>query len=230
MADVLVLAEAKDGAVKKSTLELLTLARRLGTPVAIWLDGAPGDAAVATLGEYGAARVLVAEVPADHPVAPVADALAAAMVETEAAAVLIPSTADGKEAAARLAVKTTSGIITDAVNVSADLVATQSVFGGSTVVHSRVTHGTPIITVRGNAIAPEPAPTTCEPVALDVVVSPRSTLARVTGRTAAVKGGRPELTEAAIVVSGGRGVGSAEGFSVIEALADSLGAAVGASR
>ena len=230
MGDVLVLTEAKDGAVKKTTLELLTLARRIGTPVAVWLGGAPDEAAVAALGEYGAARVLVAEVPADHPVAPVADALAAAMVETDAVAVLLPSSADGKEVAGRLAVKTTSGIITDAVDVSADLVATQSVFGGSTVVHSKVTNGTPIITVRGNAVAPEPAPTTCERVDLDVVVSPRSKLATITGRTAAVKGGRPELTEAAIVVSGGRGVGSADGFAVIESLADSLGAAVGASR
>jgi electron transfer flavoprotein alpha subunit len=230
MGDVLVLVEAKDGVVKKATLELLTLARRLGTPVAVSTGGGLDDAAVATLGEYGAVRVLVAPVPVDHPVAPVADALAVAMVETEAVAVLVPSSADGKEVAGRLAVKTMSGIITDAVDVSADLVATQSVFGGSTVVHSKVTHGTPIITVRGNAIAPEPAPTTCERVDLDIVVSPRSTLATITGRTAAVKGGRPELTEAAIVVSGGRGVGSAEGFAVIEALADSLGAAVGASR
>jgi electron transfer flavoprotein alpha subunit len=230
MGVVLVLAEATGGVVKKATLELVTLARRLGTPVVVWTGAGLDDAAVATLGEYGAERVLAAEVPADHPVAPVADAVAAAMVETDAVAVLISSSAEGKEVAGRLAVKTTSGIITDAVDVSADLVATQSVFGGSTVVHSKVTHGTPIITVRGNAIAPEPAPTTCERAELDVVVSPRSTLATVTGRSAAVKGGRPELTEAAIVVSGGRGVGSADGFGVIEALADSLGAAVGASR
>ena len=233
MGDVLVLVETVDGAVKKSTTELLTAARRLGSPVAVWVGGACDDGAVATLGEFGASGVLVAEVPADHPVAPVADALAAAVAATSPVAVLVPSTADGKEAAARLALKIGSGIITDAVDVQADgdrVVATQSVFGGSTIVHSTVTHGIPVITVRGNSVAPEPAPTGCERRDLPVTLAPSSTLATITGTTVAAKGGRPELAEAAIVVSGGRGVGSAEGFSVIEALADSLGAAVGASR
>ncbi|MBI1352236.1 MAG: electron transfer flavoprotein subunit alpha/FixB family protein, partial [Actinomycetales bacterium] len=232
MGEVLVLVEQTDGAVKKVTLELLTLARRLGEPSAVWVGPGIDDAAIAALGEYGAGTVYVADDAAtvEHPVAPTAEVLAQLVGSASPVAVLVSSTADGKEAAARLAVKIGSGVITDAVDVSADLVATQSVFGGSTVVHSRVTHGTPIITVRGNAVAPEPAPTTCVRQDVAVALSPSSTLARVTGRTAAVKGGRPELTEAAIVVSGGRGVGSAEGFSVIEALADSLGAAVGASR
>ena len=233
MGDVLVLVDVVDGSIRKSTLELLTLARRLGTPVAVWVGGGCDDSAVATLGEHGASAVLVADVSADHPVAPVADALAAAVAATSPVAVLVPSTADGKEAAARLALKIGAGIITDAVDVAADgdrIVATQSVFGGSTVVHSTVTHGIPVITVRGNSIAPEAATTACERRDLPVTLAPSSTLARVTGRTVAAKGGRPELTEAAIVVSGGRGVGSADGFAVIEALADSLGAAVGASR
>ena len=232
MADVLVLVEAADGAVKKATFELLTLARRIGTPVAVWVGAGCDDAAVAALGEHGAAAVLVADGPgvAEHPVGPAVDALAAAIAQVSPVAVLVPSTADGKETAGRLAVRTGSGVITDAVDVSADLVATQSVFGGSTIVHSRVTAGTPIITVRGNSIAPEAAPTACERRDLPVELSASSTLARITGTTVAAKGGRPELTEAAIVVSGGRGVGSADGFAVIEALADSLGAAVGASR
>lgn len=232
MADVLVLVETADGSIKKATLELLTLARRIGSPVAVWVGGGCDDAALAVLGEYGATAVLVADGPGitDHPVGPAVDVLAAAMADRSPTAVLVASTADGKETAGRLAVRTGSGVITDAVDVSADLVATQSVFGGSTIVHSRVTAGTPIITVRGNSVAPEPAPGS--PVRVDVAVSlsPSATLARITGSTAAVKGGRPELTEAAIVVSGGRGVGSADGFAVIEALADSLGAAVGASR
>jgi electron transfer flavoprotein alpha subunit len=233
MSDVLILVDAVDGVVKKSTTELLTLARRLGTPVAVWVGGGCDDAAVATLGEFGATAILLADVPVEHPVGPVADALAAAVAATGAIAVLVTSTADGKEAAARLALKIGSGIITDAVDLQADagaIIATQSVFGGSTIVHSTVTTGIPVITVRSNSVAPEVAPVPCEKRRLPVTVSASSTLARITGTTMASKGGRPELTEAAIVVSGGRGIGGSEGFGVIEALADSLGAAVGASR
>jgi electron transfer flavoprotein alpha subunit len=232
MSEVLVLVDQADGVVRKVTTELLTLARRLGTPAAVWVGPGYSEAAAAVLGEFGAQVVLVAgdEVLTQHPVAPTADVLAQLVAERAPVAVLVSSSAAGKEAAARVAVRTGSGIITDAVDVSADLVATQSVFGGSTVVHSRVSVGTPIITVRGNAVAPEPAPAAAERVDVAVTLSPSSTLARVTGSTVAAKGGRPDLTEAAIVVSGGRGVGSADGFAVIEALADALGAAVGASR
>jgi len=232
MGEVLVLVEHADGSVKKVTTELLTLARRLGEPSAVWVGPGLGDAALASLGEFGATTVYVAgdESLVKHPVAPKAEVLAQLVAEKSPVAVLVPSTADGKEAAGRLAVKTDSGVITDAVDITADLVATQSVFGGSTVVHSRVTAGTPIFTVRGNSVAPEAAPASPARVDVAVALSDAATKATVTGTTVASKGGRPELAEAAIVVSGGRGVGSAEGFAVIEALADTLGAAVGASR
>ena len=232
MGEVLVLVEQQDGVVKKVTSELLTLARALGTPSAVWVGPGFNDAASAALAEFGAATVYVAGEAslADHPVAPKAEVLAQLVAEKAPAAVLVASTADGKEAAGRLAVRTNSGVITDAVAVSADLVATQSVFGGSTVVHSKVTSGTPIFTVRPNSVAPEASAGAAARVDVTVALSPAATKAKVTGRMAAVKGGRPELTEAAIVVSGGRGVGSAEGFGVIEGLADALHAAVGASR
>ncbi len=230
MGAVVVLVDQAEGSVKKSTLELLTAARRLGEPVAVWVGSGCDDAAVATLGEYGATQVLVADVATNHPVAPIADALAAAVAQVSPVAVLIASSATGKEAAGRLAVKIDSGVITDAVDIAADGVATQSVFGGSTVVHSKVIHGTPVITLRVNSVAPEAAPAACAKADLAVALSASSTLATITGSTAAVKGGRPDLAEAQIVVSGGRGVGSADGFGIIEALADSLGAAVGASR
>jgi electron transfer flavoprotein alpha subunit len=232
MGEVLVLVEQSGGVVKKITQELLTLARTLGDPSAVWVGPDYTDEASEALAEYGAATVYVApDVASDkHPVAPQAEVLAQLVADKAPTAVLIASTADGKEVAGRLAVKSGSGVITDAVGIDASLVATQSVFGGSTVVHSRVTVGTPIFTVRGNSVAPEQGPAAATRVDVTVTLSDAATKATVTGRTVAARGGRPDLTEAAIVVSGGRGVGGAEGFAVIEALADALHAAVGASR
>jgi len=233
MAPVLVLAEhdRDSGAVKKNTLELLTIARRLGEPVCVWF-GSGADQASSTLGEYGASAVYAADSAemTDHPVVPMVDAMTALVEQLSPAAVLVPSSADGKEVAGRLAVRTASGVITDAVDIDEHGVATQSVFGGSTIVHSKVTTGTPIFTVRPNSVPPQAAPTTCAVESVQVAVSDLAKKAQVTDRTVAGKGGRPELTEAAIVVSGGRGVGGPEGFAIIERLADSLGGAVGASR
>jgi electron transfer flavoprotein alpha subunit len=232
MGEVLVLVEQADGVVKKVTTELLTLACSLGEPSAVWVGPGYSTAAEATLAEFGAAVVYVAESPelAAYPVAPKAEVLAHLVSEKSPSAVLVASTADGKEAAGRLAVRIDSGVITDAVAVSPELVATQSVFGGSTVVHSRVTSGTPIFTVRPNSTPPVASVGAAVRSDISITLSDAARKASVTGSTVAVKGGRPELAEAAIVVSGGRGVGSPEGFAVIEALADSLHGAVGASR
>ncbi len=238
MAEVLVLAEHVDGTIKKVSLELLTIAQRLGEPSAVVVgSGVSGDGLdTAPLAEHGAAKVYLADAAelTEHPIAPVAEVLAHLVGEVRPVAVLIASSADGKEIAGRLAVKTDSGIITDAVDVRGGerVVAEQSVFGGSTIVHSSVTTGTAIITVRPNSVAPiaAPAPAAAEQVPVTVSLSAVATSARITDRVVHGKGARPELTEAAIVVSGGRGVGAAEHFTIIEALADSLGAAVGASR
>ena len=231
MAEVLVLVEHVDGAPKKVTLELLTLARSLGEPSAVFV-GNGADNAKAKLAEYGAAKIYVAGDGdfESYLVAPKAEVLAQVVAATSPAAVLIPSTPEGKEVAARLAVKLESGLITDAVGVDDGFVARQSIFGGAFNVSSTVSRGTPIITVRPNSTAPEPAPAAGAEEQVSVALSDAAKQAKVLDRVTEKKGGRPELTEAAIVVSGGRGLGDGSNFALIEKLADSLGAAVGASR
>jgi electron transfer flavoprotein alpha subunit len=233
MSEILVLTAHDGESVKKVTLELLTLARRFGEPAAVWL-GPGADAARERLAEYGAAKVYVADGDdmTDYVAAP-AEVLAALVAQASPAAVLVPSTAEGKEAAARLAIRIGSGVLTDAVDLTSGdggPVAEQSIFGGAIIVKSKVTSGVPIVAVRPNAVPPEasPAAATLEPVS--VTLSDAAKSAHITERVAQERSERPELTEASIVVSGGRGVGNAENFALIEGLADKLGAAVGASR
>jgi electron transfer flavoprotein alpha subunit len=233
MAEVLVLVDHADGAVRKTTLELLTLAARLGEPSAVFL-GAGLDAAKDDLAAYGAQVIYSSDSAdvTDYLVAPKAEVLAALIGQVSPAAVLLPSTSEGKEIAGRLAIKTGSGLITDAVDVQSGdggaPTTTQSVFAGSYAVQATVTRGTPIITVKPNSATPEQKSTTPEVRAIDVTVSDAAKGARITERKPRAKSGRPDLTEAAIVVSGGRGTGG--DFAPVEAFADALGAAVGASR
>lgn len=231
MAEILVLVDHVDGAVKKVTLELLTLARSLGEPSAVFVGNGAAEA-LPTLAENGAAVVYVAEAAdlSQHPVAPKAEVLAQLVAQQSPAAVVIPSTVEGKEVAGRLAVLTNSGVITDAVGIDADLTATQSIFGGGVIVKAKVSAGTPIITVRPNSSPVEPAAAAGTRQDITVDLSAAAKTATTVNRVEEAKGARPELAEAAVVVSGGRGVGGAEGFTIIEALADSLGGAVGASR
>jgi electron transfer flavoprotein alpha subunit len=236
MAEVLVLAEHTDGGeVKKVTVELLTAARRLGSPSVVWA-GSGAEAGRERLAEFGAERVYVADSAdfGDYAVAPAAELLAQLVSEKAPAAVLVAGTTEGKEIAGRLAVKTGSGVLTDATGLSAAAdgtpVAEQPNFGGAITVTSRVVRGTPIIAVRPNAISPEPSAGAAEITPVSFAATDAAKAARVTEHVVAEKGARPDLTEAQIVVSGGRGTGSAEGFKVIESLADALGAAVGASR
>lgn len=229
--EVLVLVEHVDGAVRRSTLELLTIARRLGEPSAVFL-GRGVDAAVASLAEFGATRIYVVDAPEinSHLIVPKADALTQIAQATAPAAILVVSSSEGKEIAARVAVRLGSGMLTDVSDVDADGTARQSVFAGSYVVASRVTHGTPVIAVKPNSAAPEAAPADGTVENLTVAFSDLSKVPKITRVESRARSMRPELTEASIVVAGGRGVGGADGFATIEALADALGAAVGASR
>jgi electron transfer flavoprotein alpha subunit len=232
VGEILVLVDHVDGAVRKTTAELLTIARRLGEPSAVFIG--PGfDAAHESLAANGARKVYVVDSTdmTDYLVAPKAEALAQLLAQTQPAAVLIPSSPEGKEIAGRLAIKTGSGLLTDAVDVQAGEsgpVTTQSVFAGNYTVRARVTRGTPLITVKPNSATPEPVAADALEEPFEVTVSAAAKSTRITDRRLRRKTGRPELTEAAIVVSGGRGTGGE--FGPIEAFADALGAAVGASR
>jgi electron transfer flavoprotein alpha subunit len=222
-----ILAEFSDGKVSKTTAELATLAARTGDVTAVVL----GTSQMAAQILAGPIKKVIAIDNANvlaHGVAAAVDALAAVIAQESPKVLLIASSAFGKELAGRLAVRTNSGLITDAVDVAADATATQLVFGGSTTVHSKVSHGVSIITVRPNSVDPDLTPATPKVSTLTAPTSPTSQLAKITSTQAPVKGGRPELTEAQIVVSGGRGTNG--DFTPVETFADLLGGAVGASR
>jgi electron transfer flavoprotein alpha subunit len=231
MSEVLVVIDHADGEVKKPTYELLTIARRLGEPSAVFF-GSPdkADAVAEKVKAYGAAKVYVVDDAQikGYLVAPKAEALQQLAQQASAAAILLPSTFENKEVAGRLAIKLESGLITDAVDVAEDGTTTQSVFAGNYTVQAKVTHGTPIITVKPNSAAPEEAAGAGTVEAFAATVSDAARGAQVVASQPRQSTGRPELTEAAIVVSGGRGTGG--DFAPIEGFADSLGAAVGASR
>src|SRR5215208_1528573 len=229
MSEVLIVAEQVDSRVAKPALELLTLARRLGDPAAV-VFGEIDETVAKTLGEYGATRVLFAadSTLADYLVAPKAEALAQIAASVEPVAILISSTPEGKEIAGRLAVKLESGLITDATDIVGDGTTTQSVFAGNWTVTASVSHGAPIVTVKPNAVTPEAAPTEAAAEQIQVTISDAAKSARIVNSEPKKSSGRPELTEAAIVVSGGRGTGG--DFTAVEELADVLGGAVGASR
>jgi electron transfer flavoprotein alpha subunit len=232
MAEVLVLVEHADGALKKVSSELITAARVLGEPAAV-VVGKPGtaDPLVDGLKAAGAAKIYVGESDAaeNYLITPSVDVLAALAESASPAAVLLAASADGKEIAARLAARIGSGLLIDVVGLEAGPKAIHSIFGGAFTVEAQANGDTPVITVRPGAIDAEPSDGAGEKVTVEVPEAAENA-AKVTKREPAVAGDRPELTEATIVVSGGRGVGSAEKFSVVEELADSLGAAVGASR
>lgn len=233
MAEVLVLVEHLDGEAKKTTFELLTAARKLGEPSAV-VVGTPGMAGKLkdSLAQYGAQKVYVAESDdaGSYLVTPEVNALATVAEQASPSAVLVAATGRGKEISGRLAVRLGSGLLVDSVDVAEDGTTTQSVFGGAFTVKSQSAKGVPVISVRPGSFDVTEASGAAAEESVSVPAIEEAKAAKITGSEPMVGGDRPELTEASIVVSGGRGVGSAEQFDVIERLADSLGAAVGASR
>lgn len=239
MPAILVLAElgGPQGApVRKATLELLTAARRLGEPVAV-VCGPVDETALQTLARYGATAVYACDASEvdEYLVAPKVEVVMEAVRRAKPAAILTPASAEGKEIAARLAVRLDAGVLTDAVDVRPGPdgpLVTQSVFAGSWTVRSRIRRGVPVIAMRANATRPQPVdgPAVLRAEPLSVAFTDAARGAAVVARSPRTATGRPDLADADVVVTGGRGVGSAEQFEVIERLADALGAAVGATR
>ncbi len=231
MSEVLVLVDHVDGAVRKPTLELLALAKKLGEPSAVFIGSAEqASSATERLTAFGAEKIYTiddAEI-RGYLVAPKAEALQQLAEKASPAAILIVSSYEGKEIAGRLAIKLGSGLITDAVDIADDGTTTQSVFAGNFAVQAKVTKGTPIITVKPNSATPEETAGAGAVEEFAVTVSDAAKTAQIVASQPRKASGRPELTEAAIVVSGGRGTGG--NFEPVEGLADALGAAVGASR
>ncbi len=236
MSEVLVLVDHLDGSVRKPTYELLTIAKRLGEPSAVFIgDGAKASEVAEKVKKYGAEKVYVVDdaqikgyLVAPEGRGPPAAGGAESSSGSSAAAILIPSNVEGKEIAGRLAIKLDSGLITDAVDVQEGPVTTQSVFAGSYTVTAKVTKGTPIITVKPNSAAPEESEGAGTVEEFTAEISDAAKGAKIVASQPRKASGRPDLNEAAIVVSGGRGTGG--DFTPIEEFADSLGAAVGASR
>jgi electron transfer flavoprotein alpha subunit len=231
MANVLVFIDQPGEALKKSSLELLTAGRALGE-TAVALNGDVHPAVAAAFAKYGVTAIFqpAAANLDDYLVAPKAAYLAAAATAAGATTVLLDNSPEGKEIAARLGIKLSAGVITDVVAVDADGTAHKSVLAGSYTTAAKATTPVSVLTLKANSITPEPAPaaTVPETSAVEVADDGTAAAARITSREQKVASGRPDLTDARIVVAGGRGLDG--DFGPVEELADALGAAVGASR
>lgn len=236
MSNVLALIElSPSGEISKTAAGLLSAASTLGTAVAV-VAASPGAGAALglQLGALGAAHVFVGESEKVGSVigVPQVEALVAAASALDASIILVSNSVDGRDVAGRTAVRLRAGVIVDAVELRSEgtqVIATHSIFGGAYTTESSVEGGAVIVTVRQGSIeAGGPAATTTvETHPLELGTAAQAIIDEV---RAAVVTSRPELRGAARVVSGGRGLGSAEQFALVEQLADSLGAAVGASR
>ena len=235
LTTVWVVAEASDGKPLPVSLELLTKARELAGSVEAITFGADASSYAPTLGAYGAARVRdVGDLGGALPGAPVGAAIAAAAAADAPDAVLIPHTYDGRDVAARLSVRLDRPVLTNVTDLRLDgdrLVVGTAIFGGSLLIDTVFTGpGPAIVVVKPKSFAPEEGGAGAGTVeALSVPDTGATNAAKVVDRHVEERVG-PKLDEAEVVVSGGRGLGGAEHYAMIEQLAKLLHGAAGASR
>ncbi|MDO4685591.1 MAG: electron transfer flavoprotein subunit alpha/FixB family protein [Corynebacterium sp.] len=232
MSFAYIAVEHSGGELDAVTGELITAAKVFGAVSAV-VVGTPGTAAALApaLTALGADQIVAAEseTVSSRVVLPLVDALAV-LASTNPAPVLLAASTTGNEVAGRLAARLASGVLCNVVGVHADRTATMSIFGDSITVSTAVRGASPIYTLRPGAIHATPQPGGGQLVSLELPPATAKDVT-VTEFVPTQRGDRPDLTQAKVVVAGGRGVGSAEGFaSIVEPLADVLGGAVGATR
>lgn len=231
MADVWVFVEEANGAPSTIGLELLTKARDLGDATAIYL-GVGSEGVFGQLGAHGAGKVIHADAGDRLPAAPVSAALADEARAGSPRLVLFGQAYTDRDVAGRLAARLGVGVLSNAFDVRLDddgVETDHEIFGGAQVATARMSGGPHIVLVRPKSFPAEPSDGgTPEVSALDLPDAGRSE-AKVTGSHAEEREG-PQLGEAAVIVSGGRGLGSPEAYEMIESLARPLGAATGATR
>ena len=227
---VLVIAEQVEGVFRKVTFEALSAARTLGEDIQALVLGSGVEGAAAGLSKYGATKIWVADdaALADYTVDAYTNVAADAIGQVAPAVVMVGATTQGKELAARLSARLDAGLATDCVGLRMEdqqVVATRPMYGGKIPADVALT-GTPaIVALRPNIISAEEAPGDGAVENMTVNIGE----VRTQVKSKQLETGKVDLTEAEVVVSGGRGMGG-DDYSAVEALADVLGAAVGASR
>ncbi len=231
MASVWVFVEEADGAPSSLGLELLTKARDLGEVTAVYL-GSGGDEAFATLGEYGAGSVVHVDAGDRLPSAPLAAALADKARADSPDLILMGQAYTDRDVAGRLAARLGVGVLSNASDVrlaDGKVETDHEIFGGAQVATAAMTESPFIVLARPKSFTAEATGGAAPSVAALELADAGSSEARVTASHAEEREG-PQLGDAAIVVSGGRGLGSAEAYDLIEQVAKPLNAATGATR
>jgi electron transfer flavoprotein alpha subunit len=228
-----VYAEAADGKVAPITLEMLTKAREMGGTVEAVYGGGDADAIAETLGAHGATKVYATgDLQGSTPGVPVASALAALISGGEAPdLILFGTTYEGRDVAARLSVALDRPVVTNNTDVEVDgdaVIVTEPIFGGTKLVRTKITAAGPhVVLIRPKSFAAEESGGGAAEVT--TIEVPDYGTAKVSERHVEESSG-PKLDEAAVVVSGGRGLGEAGKYQMIEDLAKALKGAAGASR